>query len=125
MRLGAYPCVLKDNSVARAIFGSKEISERHRHRYEVNNSYREAAEASGLVISGLSPDKMLVEVIELPNHPWFVAIQSHPEFLSKPLNPHPLFSSFVKAAVASRDSRSDKAVESTKVVSLDRSRASQ
>lgn len=124
MRLGAYPCILKDNSVARSIFGSREISERHRHRYEVNNSFREAAEAAGLVISGLSPDKMLVEVIEIPTHPWFVAIQSHPEFLSKPLNPHPLFASFVKAAAMARDSKSEKS-ESTKVVSLDRSRFGQ
>jgi len=122
MRLGAYPCLLKDNSLARSIFGKKEISERHRHRYEVNNAYRDAAEASGLVISGLSPDKMLVEVIEIPNHPWFLAIQSHPEFLSKPLNPHPLFASFVKAALESRDSRTEKN-ESTKVVSLDRTRS--
>jgi CTP synthase len=122
MRLGAYPCLLKDNSKAKEIFGQKEISERHRHRFEVNNSYREAAEKSGMVISGLSPDKMLVEVIEIPTHPWFVGIQSHPEFLSKPLNPHPLFSSFVAAAVQFRDSRSS-TDSNSKVVQLDRSRA--
>ena len=125
MRLGAYPCVLKDNSLAKATFGQKEISERHRHRFEVNNTYREAAENAGLSISGVSPDKMLVEVIEIPGHPWFLGIQSHPEFLSKPLNPHPLFTSFVKAALESRDKKGSGLLQDSgsNVVPLDRNRA--
>lgn len=102
MRLGAYPCVLKENSLARAIYNAKEISERHRHRFEVNNEYRERAEDSGMMLSGLSPDKHLVEMIEIAGHPWFMGVQFHPEFLSKPLAPHPLFSSFVKAALEKR-----------------------
>lgn len=125
MRLGAYPCILKDGTVARGIFGRKEISERHRHRFEVNNSYREAAERAGLQISGTSPDKLLVEVIEIPTHPWFIGIQSHPEFLSKPLSPHPLFASFIKAALQVRDSNRVERGENNKIVALDRGRLGQ
>jgi CTP synthase len=99
MRLGAYPCVLKEGSIAARIYGVREISERHRHRYEVNNAHRDALEAAGLVLGGLSPDGSLVEMVELPNHPYFVGCQFHPEFKSKPHAAHPLFTSFVRAAV--------------------------
>jgi CTP synthase len=98
MRLGAYPCRLEPGSRAEAIYGAEEISERHRHRYEVNNDYRERLSAHGLSFSGLSPDGNLVEMIELPAHPWFVAGQFHPELKSRPTRPHPLFASFVEAA---------------------------
>ncbi|MBO6939195.1 MAG: CTP synthase [Deltaproteobacteria bacterium] len=105
MRLGAYPCVLKEGSVAAKVYGAREISERHRHRYEVNNAHRAALEEKGLVLSGLSPDERLVEMVELPDHPYFVACQFHPEFKSKPHKPHPLFRHFVKAALDHRHSR--------------------
>jgi len=105
MRLGAYPCVLKEGSVAAKVYGAREISERHRHRYEVNNTHRAALEEKGLVLSGLSPDERLVEMVELPDHPYFVACQFHPEFKSKPHKPHPLFKHFVKAALDHRRSR--------------------
>jgi CTP synthase len=108
MRLGAYPCTLVAGSLAEQIYGTREISERHRHRYEVNNEYRERLEAAGLVLSGLSPDRHLVEMVELPGHPYFVGCQFHPEFKSRPHAPHPLFSRFVKAAVARRDARVQK-----------------
>ena len=98
MRLGLYEAKLKDNSLIRKIYKSKLIQERHRHRYEVNISYKEQFEKNGLIFSGLSPDNSLPEIIELKNHPWFVAVQFHPEFKSRPLAPHPLFSSFIKAA---------------------------
>ena len=100
MRLGAYPCVLKSGTRAAEAYGTSEISERHRHRYEVNNNYRDALERNGMVLSGLSPDGRLVEMIELPQHPYFVACQFHPEFKSRPWAPHPLFARFVKAACA-------------------------
>ncbi|MFN3592729.1 MAG: CTP synthase, partial [Thermaurantiacus sp.] len=99
MRLGAYPAVLAGNSHAAAIYGATEISERHRHRYEVNTAYRERLEATGLVFSGMSPDGRLPEVVERPEHPWFVGVQYHPELKSKPFEPHPLFASFIEAAV--------------------------
>ena len=99
MRLGAYPCKVQEGSVAHKAYGVTEISERHRHRYEFNNAYRESLTAKGLVLSGLSPDGRLVEMIELPNHPWFVATQFHPEFNSRPHRPHPLFSAFIGAAL--------------------------
>ncbi|GDX78649.1 CTP synthase [Deltaproteobacteria bacterium] len=99
MRLGAYACQLATGTKARAIYGAAEISERHRHRYEVNPAYHELLRGHGMAVSGLSPDGKLVEMIELPSHPYFVACQFHPEFKSRPLAPHPLFSAFVKAAV--------------------------
>jgi CTP synthase len=99
MRLGAYPCVLKPATRAYAAYGTAEISERHRHRYEVTNSYRATLESHGLVLSGLSPDGSLVEMIELPDHPHFVACQFHPEFKSRPMEPHPLFRQFIAAAL--------------------------
>jgi CTP synthase len=98
MRLGLYEARLKENSLVKKIYKSKTINERHRHRYEVNISYREKFEENGMIFSGLSPDNKLPEIIELKNHPWFVAVQFHPEFKSRPLAPHPLFSSFIKAA---------------------------
>jgi len=98
MRLGAYPCVLEPNTAAAAAYGQQQISERHRHRYEVSNKYREKMVEQGLVLSGLSPDKRLVEMIELRDHPYFVGCQFHPEFKSRPHTPHPLFTRFVQAA---------------------------
>ena len=98
MRLGAYPCAVKEGSLAFAAYGKKQISERHRHRYEFNNAYREALEKAGLVFSGVSPDGTLVEIVELQDHPWFLGCQFHPEFKSNPMNPHPLFRDFIKAA---------------------------
>jgi len=98
MRLGLYEAKLNEKSLIRKIYNSKLIQERHRHRYEVNIKYKEQFEKNGLIFSGLSPDNKLPEIIELKNHPWFVAVQFHPEFKSRPLAPHPLFSSFIKAA---------------------------
>ncbi|MDA8537880.1 CTP synthase [Candidatus Pelagibacter bacterium] len=98
MRLGLYDAKLKDNSLIKKIYKSKLIKERHRHRYEVNVAYKDKFEKNGMIFSGLSPDNKLPEIIELKNHPWFVAVQFHPEFKSRPLEPHPLFSSFIKAA---------------------------
>jgi len=99
MRLGAYPCVLHPDSVSRKAYGQKEVSERHRHRYEFNNSYRDILTEKGLMLAGRSPDRSLVEIVEVPGHPFFVATQFHPEFKSRPLSPHPLFRDFVKAAI--------------------------
>ncbi|HMG47425.1 MAG TPA: CTP synthase [Allosphingosinicella sp.] len=99
MRLGAYPAVLGGNSVVRSIYGTDQISERHRHRYEVNAHYKGALEAGGLVFSGMSPDGELPEIVERPDHPWFIGVQFHPELKSKPFDPHPLFASFIEAAV--------------------------
>ncbi len=98
MRLGAYPCVLEPGSRSAEAYGETEISERHRHRYEFNPEYRDRLESAGLIFSGSSPDGRLAEVIELPEHPFFVGSQFHPEFKSKPFNPHPLFEAFVRAA---------------------------
>ena len=88
----------KENSLIKKIYKSKTIQERHRHRYEVNISYKDRFEKNGLIFSGLSPDNRLPEIIELKKHPWFIGVQFHPEFKSRPFNPHPLFSSFIKAA---------------------------
>jgi CTP synthase len=98
MRLGGFPCSLVAGTLAAEAYGATEISERHRHRYEFANDYREPLEKAGLVLSGTSPDHKLVEMIELRDHPYFVGCQFHPEFKSKPLAPHPLFSRFVRAA---------------------------
>jgi CTP synthase len=100
LRLGAYPCVLKPDSNAHRAYQTEEISERHRHRFEFNNDYRQRLEEHGLVVSGTSPDNNLVEIVELADHPWFVGCQFHPEFKSKPMKPHPLFRDFISAALA-------------------------
>src|SRR4051812_40979792 len=102
MRLGAYPAALSEGSIVAEAYESTEISERHRHRYEVNNAYRDRLAAAGLRFSGTSPDGRLVEAIELPNHPWFVGVQCHPEFRSKPTQPHPLFRDFIGASLRHR-----------------------
>ncbi len=99
LRLGSYPCILDKNTKAYELYGLEQIEERHRHRYEVNNDYREDFKRCGVVLSGLSPDGRIVEMIELTNHPWFVATQAHPEFKSRPNRPHPLFKGFVGAAI--------------------------
>ncbi len=99
MRLGAFPCVLQPGSLVRRIYEQARISERHRHRYEVNIRYKPLLEERGLLISGMSPDATLPEIVELPDHPWFVGVQFHPELKSRPLEPHPLFASFVRAAL--------------------------
>ncbi|HSS76135.1 MAG TPA: CTP synthase, partial [Thermoanaerobaculia bacterium] len=105
MRLGAYPCRLKEGSLARRIYGTAEISERHRHRYEVNQKYLPTLIEHGLVVSGLSPDGKFVEMVELPDHPWYLGCQFHPEYKSKPTEPHPLFVSYIAAALAFRQRR--------------------
>jgi CTP synthase len=99
MRLGAYECHLAPDSRVAGIYDTPVISERHRHRYEVNINYQEDLESAGLMFSGLSPDKELPEIVELRDHPWFIGVQFHPELRSKPFDPHPLFSSFIEAAV--------------------------
>ena len=99
MRLGSYPAKLTENSRVREIYGAENIEERHRHRYEVNIAYRERLEAAGLKFSGLSPDGVLPEIVELEDHPWFIGVQFHPEYKSRPFEPHPLFASFIAAAV--------------------------
>jgi len=100
LRLGAYPCVLKENTNASKAYAQDEVSERHRHRFEFNNDYRQKLEDSGLVIAGTSPDNNLVEIVEIEDHPWFLGCQFHPEFKSKPMKPHPLFRDFISAALA-------------------------
>ncbi len=105
LRLGAYPCKLKEGTLARALYGEENISERHRHRYEVNNEYRELLTKNGMVLSGTSPDDYIVEMIEIPDHPYFVATQAHPEFKSRPDEAHPLFRGLVKAALVRKENR--------------------
>ena len=99
MRLGRYPCVLKEGTRSRALYGSDEISERHRHRYEFSNEFRAQMESAGLTLAGTSPDGRLVEIVELGDHPWFVGAQFHPEFKSRPDRAHPLFFGLVEAAL--------------------------
>lgn len=99
MRLGAYPCVLKKGTKSRGAYGKEQVSERHRHRYEFNNEYRDQFEKAGMILSGQSPDGMLVEMVELKDHPWFVGSQFHPEFKSRPVAPHPLFREFIAATL--------------------------
>jgi CTP synthase len=104
MRLGLYRAILEKNSIVAEVYGATEIAERHRHRYEVNNSYRDRISAAGLKFSGLSPDAHLVEFVELPRdvHPYYVGTQAHPEFLSRPTRPHPLFAGLIKAALSAK-----------------------
>ena len=99
MRLGAYECILRDNSLAARLYGKRKISERHRHRYEVNNTYRDTLTKHGLILCGLSPDEALVEMIELADHPFFLASQFHTEFKSRTLDCHPMFKGFIKAVL--------------------------
>jgi CTP synthase len=99
MRLGAYPAKLDGNSVVHSIYGTDLISERHRHRYEVNIHYKDALEGAGLIFSGMSPDDQLPEIVERPDHPWFIGVQFHPELKSRPFEPHPLFAGFIAAAL--------------------------
>jgi CTP synthase len=99
MRLGAYPCVIKKDTLAYAAYQQREVSERHRHRFEFNKAYAEAFEAAGMILSGYSPDETLVEIVEIKDHPWFVGCQFHPEFNSNPLHAHPLFREFVRATI--------------------------
>jgi CTP synthase len=112
MRLGAQPTRLAQGSKAAACYAAQEISERHRHRYEFNNVYRQQFAAHGMEVVGTSPDGTLVEVIELPDHPWFIGVQYHPEFKSQPTRPHPLFAGFVGAALARHAARGEQAVVS-------------
>ncbi len=107
MRLGSYPCALTLGTKTQEIYGETLIFERHRHRFEFNNAYREALQGAGLVLSGLSPDHRLVEIVELVDHPWFIGTQFHPEFQSRPNRPHPLFQSFIKASVETRERASE------------------
>jgi len=108
MRLGAYPCRLGAGTHAAAIYGAPQVSERHRHRYEVSNAYRDRFIEHGLNLSGLSPDGSLVEIVELQTHPWFIGCQFHPELQSRPTRPHPLFASFIAAAAEARATRSER-----------------
>jgi CTP synthase len=107
MRLGSYPCVLQNETLAAKLYGREKISERHRHRYEFNNNYRAEFGARGMVLSGVSPDGALVEIVELRGHPWFLGCQFHPEFKSRPMDSHPLFRGFVEAALQNRRSLAD------------------
>ena len=100
MRLGGYDCNIRPDTLLSKIYGTKKTRERHRHRYEVNNDYREVLEANGMSLCGLSPDSRIVEMVEIPSHPWFIATQAHPELKSRPNRPHPLFKGFVEAALA-------------------------
>ena len=108
MRLGACPCELKIGSLAAQAYGKEEVSERHRHRFVFNNAYRKQLEDAGLRMSGVNPDRDLVEIIEIENHPWFLAVQFHPEFQSKPNKAHPLFASFIEAALTNNLQDSNK-----------------
>jgi CTP synthase len=116
MRLGAYPCVLEEGSLARRLYKRQKVAERHRHRYEFNNAYREQLGKAGLVFSGLSPDGSLVEMIELRDHPWFIASQFHPEFKSRPMDCHPLFRGFIRAALDQRAQRVEAPLPGLKIV---------
>ena len=105
LRLGAYPCRLKKDTIAYRLYKKEDISERHRHRYEVNNEYRDILTGSGMILSGTSPDGYIVEMIELKDHPFFVATQAHPEFRSRPDEPHPLFKGLIEAALIMKGTR--------------------
>ena len=102
MRLGLYDCAIKDGTIAKRSYKTARIKERHRHRYEVNSKFLPRLEKRGLIVSGINPQRKLVEIIELRDHPFFVGVQFHPEFLSRPLNPHPLFREFIRAAIKTK-----------------------
>ena len=108
MRLGAYPCLLAKGSFAQQAYGKTEISERHRHRYEFNREFEGVLEAHGLRLTGQTPDGVYVEICEVPDHPWYLGCQFHPEFKSKPLEPHPLFQAFVGAALAHKERKAQR-----------------
>lgn len=108
LRLGSYPCVIKEGTTMARCYGEHEISERHRHRYEFNNSYREELEKAGLKISGTSPDNMLVETVEITDYPFYVGVQYHPEFKSRPNKPHPLFKGFIEGAIMHAEKNREK-----------------
>jgi CTP synthase len=118
MRLGSYACQLLPGSRAAAIYGTTEIRERHRHRYEFNRHYEACLTQGGMSISGKTPDGKFVEIAEIPDHPWFVAVQFHPEFQSKPLAPHPLFADFVRASLENRKARASEGAGSRVGVTL-------
>ena len=99
MRLGLYPCKLAEGSICRRVYGDELIYERHRHRWEFNNAFRSQLTGHGLKIAGISPDERLVEIVEVPDHPWFVGVQFHPEFKSRPNKPHKLFADFIRASL--------------------------
>ena len=115
MRLGSYECALTPGTHASKAYGKESIRERHRHRYEVNNAYVGQLQRAGMMVSGINPRRNLVEIIELKNHPWFVAVQFHPEFQSKPNQPHPLFAAFVGAAVKNKKGGATKPKKPAKV----------
>ncbi|MBN2489237.1 MAG: CTP synthase, partial [Planctomycetes bacterium] len=117
MRLGAYACTLRPGTRAHAAYGQDVVHERHRHRYEFNNRYRAALEARGVCVAGVNEERDLVEIVELVDHPWFVAVQFHPEFKSKPDRAHPLFREFVKAALEKNRARRRVAREASNAVS--------
>jgi CTP synthase len=105
MRLGAFPCNLAKGLVIRKMYGKEQISERHRHRFEFNNDYRKRFEKAGMALAGISPNGLLVETVEIADHPWFIGVQFHPEFKSRPVEPHPLFKGFVGASLAKRSKK--------------------
>ena len=105
LRLGGYACALTAGSLAQALYGQDMIRERHRHRYEIRNDFVPALEASGLRFTGWNPERRLAEIVELPGHPFYIAVQFHPEFRSRPDDPHPIFAGFVRAALERRDGR--------------------
>jgi len=117
MRLGAYPCLLEEGSFAHEAYGTLEISERHRHRYEFNREYEKVLTEHGLRLTGRTPDGVYVEICEIRDHPWFLGCQFHPEFKSRPLEPHPLFTAFIGAAVEHRARRSEGVREQARQVS--------
>jgi CTP synthase len=119
MRLGAWPCLLQEGSFAREAYGTGEISERHRHRYEFNPRYEKALTAAGLRITGKTPDGIYVEIVEIPDHPWFLGCQFHPEFKSAPLHPHPLFAAFIGASNQHRLARGRARTSSQPTVAAD------
>ncbi|MCB0375434.1 MAG: CTP synthase, partial [Sinomicrobium sp.] len=107
MRLGSWNCLLKPQSIARKVYGKETIAERHRHRYEFNNAYKDRMEAAGLITTGINPETGLVEIVELPEHPWFVGVQYHPEYKSTVASPHPLFVAFVQAALQHKKNKTN------------------
>jgi CTP synthase len=118
MRLGAWPCVVNPDSFAFTAYGQKDISERHRHRYEFNNDYKKILTDKGLQITGASPDGRLAEIVEIKNHPWFLGCQFHPEFKSRPTSPHPLFSGFIEAALKYAQKRNQKVNQKQKLTKI-------